>query len=158
MERTELRNLLLGPAFQPKQQDIPTPHLLKEKGVQDDVLRLVGMSGKEAVDMRNAANGDSMLLSALWICHCLRWRDAESTPVLSMADAPTLMTRDVDLLDELGPSISAFIGMNRQAVDEAKNGSGTTQNVAAGSESPQLSDAALPNASNDLTTANLSNG
>lgn len=157
MERSELRDLLLGSGFNPREENIATPQLLLDKGVPADVLKLVGMNANEIVAMRQAANDDSVLLTSLYICHSLCWR-ADNQPVFAMTDAKALTEQEYELLNDLGLSVKRFLGVIPKAVDEAKNDSSATQNSDGGSASPQSSEEALPSANEASTTENSANG
>jgi hypothetical protein len=146
MDATELRGLLLGPTFNPRVEDIPTPQLLIDKGVPADILRLVSMSTKSRLELSAAAT-DGVMTMALYIAACLRMRDSggadgRGTPVMNAIDAQVLSEQDFDLQSALGKVVGDFLGINapQAQADAAKNDSGATQANAGGSELPSVSD------------------
>lgn len=155
------RGLTLGAAFKPRQEEIDTPNILLEQIPElQDMLKLVGMSAEALIQMRQGAGDDSALLTALYVCHALRFRDSggpdnAGTPYFAMSDAKALVQQDYDLLNELGLIVRQFFGLIPKPEDDAKNDSGATPKNAGGGESPTTPDTTPPeNASDTSTTEN----
>ena len=151
MQQSDLRNLLLGPAFQPKVLDIPTPQALLDKGVPADILRLVSMSATERYNVYASFSDTTLMLnSALLVATALRMRDeggpdGKGTPVFSAVDARVLIEQDAELIDALAGIVKPFLGIGNTTalVDAAKNDSGAAQQNQDGSQ-PNTGGSELP--------------
>lgn len=161
MDVSQLRNLLAGPAFKPKVEDIPTPQILRDvrteefpDGVPDGILRLVSWSAEERrVVYASFRDETPMVNTWLLIATALRLRDSggpdgKGTPVFSPVDAQVMPEQDPALTDALSSLVKPFLGLGpvQPLVEAAKNGSGAAQNQEAtpsstsGTASPSDSD------------------
>jgi|SRR5579872_2587782 len=144
----DLRALTLGPVFNPKVEDIPTPDAFTAQGAPPDLLRLVSLSASERLALISGFGDDSALNSALLICATLCYRDQGGpqglgTPVYAMSDAPAFVKQDFSLLDALGKQVKTFLGLGdvpAVVVEQAKNDSGATPSNGGGSELPPTSE------------------
>lgn len=158
------RELALGAQFKPRQEEIETPKILLEKMPElANMLKLVGMSAEALIQMRQGAGDDSALLTALYVCHALRFRDSggpdnAGTPYFAMSDAKALVQQDYDLLNELGLIVRQFLGLIPKRVDDAKNDSKATTNSDGGSESPENSAEPSTNVNEPSTSENSMSG
>ena len=150
MKSTELRDLLLGADFKPKEQDLPTPYLVTKSGVSlDGQFKMVGIDGKQSVEIREKSNvqvgvdaegkpimeRDSARLAGLAIIACLYGRE-DNQPVFDQAmpmigdpaDLAGILGIDEEPWNQLGIDVLRFAGFSKKAADDAKNGSSPTQN------------------------------
>jgi|SRR5579859_932668 len=145
MDKAEIRQHLLT-GFKPKQEDISTPYLVTKDGVNlDGQFRLVGLTGEEGIRLQNACtiNGvlDNVRFSGMLITRCLRLRDEGSTPVFEPTDGQNLQAEfDLDIMNKLGEQIQQFLGLNANAVADAKKNSETSQPTSSIDVSPGTSD------------------
>ncbi|HEV2583783.1 MAG TPA: hypothetical protein VGT44_23205 [Ktedonobacteraceae bacterium] len=146
VDRLSARQFLLGDDFRPREENIPTPQLLLDKGFPAESLRLVGFPADKAKQLSDTSNGNQVLYVALCTCACLCWR-ADGQPVFNMADAPMLACeRDYGLLNALAVPVKPFLGIGPAAVDNAKNDSEVQTKGAAGPKN--VGGTASPNDSN----------
>lgn len=143
MDQSELRDLLLGPQFAPRTEDISTPQLLQDKGVPDGILRLVDFGAQERYDLLSSLNQHPVVNSCLLIAATLRRRDdggddGKGSFVMSPVDAQILATQDSELFEALATIVKPFTRMDSvaQAVSDAKNDSGATPSSVGGTASP----------------------
>jgi hypothetical protein len=140
----DLRSLTLGPAFNPKVEDIPTPELFTAQGVPPDLLRLVSLSASERIALIGGFGDDSALNSALLICATLCYRDQGGPqglgkPVYAMTDAPAFVKQDFSLLDALGKQVKTFLGLGDApaiVVEAAKNDLEVAPSSTGGTDTP----------------------
>jgi hypothetical protein len=148
MKSTELRDLLLGVDFKPKEQDLPTPYLVTKSGVSlDGQFKLVGIDGKQSVDIREKSNvqvgvdadgkpimeRDSARLAGLAIIACLYGRE-DDQPIFDQAmpmigdpaDLAGILGIDEEPWNQLGIDVLAFGGFSKKAAEQAKNDSSPT--------------------------------
>lgn len=133
VDRIRAREILLGDRFAPRRKDIDTPKMLLEAGFPPESLRLVGFPADKSMEIKAASQKDEngTLFTALCICGALRWR-ADDEPVLTMTDVQALIGQDVGLLNTLARVVLPFLGLNKEATDDAKNGSEVQKVGAAG--------------------------
>jgi hypothetical protein len=158
MKSSDIRNLLLSDDFKPKEQDLPTPYLVAKSGVSlDGEIKLVGLSGKESVEIREKAkvqvgvdkdgnpimDQDSAKLAGLAIIACLYSRE-DNQPIFDQtmpmlgdpADLAGILGVDEGPWNLLGVDVLTFAGFSKKAADTAKNASSPTLNTSSSGISP----------------------
>ncbi len=140
MNRAQLREqFLTNVEFRPKEQDLDAPYL----GDFDGKLKLRGVSGKEALAIRQAClvNGiiDDGKLTGKMIVKCLYLRTVDgktgeplsdgNTPLLDPTDDMEVLGFDQSVINQLGMDVLSFVGMGKNAreqasknLEEARNG------------------------------------
>lgn len=161
MDRNYARNLLLT-GFKPREQDIDTPYL----GELDGHLKLVGLTGKQSIDLENQATEQTIdkegnatnrvnwqKFAVLAIQACLRMRDTGET-LLNKADVlgehndgdGEFLAIDDGALTPLMREVMAFLG-KRPAKEKKANSAQTPDGSNSSSSQP---DSAEPSASSSM--------
>jgi hypothetical protein len=151
LDRAALREQFLSnPQFRPKEQDLDTPYL---DGF-DGKLKLRGISGKEAIAIRQACtiNGvlnDAMLTGKMMVkCLYLRAVDGKTgeplsdgnTPLLEPTDNMEILEFDESIVNQLGMDVLNFVRMGPKGQEEAEKNLETAGNDNSTSPSPHDSD------------------
>lgn len=164
MDRNQVRDLLLS-GFKPKQLDLPTPYLVTADGTSlDGEIRLVGISGKEGIELRRLATVqtidaqgnvtsavDDVKLTGLTLVKCLYHRGS-GEPLLDQlipmqgpqagnaADLQAVLGIEQDVFNKLVNDLNTFLGFGASAVADAKNDSAPTQKDSSSSNSQESLD------------------